>query len=133
MKDYAPGEAFGELALLYNAQRAASVIAKTPCILWALDRETFINIAKESAVKKRQKYENFLKSVTILANLDAYEISMISDALKTCSYKENDFVIKEGEIGDVFYIVEEGEAVATKRLELGKLYIFYSREITCRR
>lgn len=32
------GEAFGELALLYNAPRSASIKAITDCILWGLDR-----------------------------------------------------------------------------------------------
>jgi cAMP-dependent protein kinase regulator len=50
LKVYQPGEAFGELALLYNAPRAATIIAKEECILWALDRETFNHIVKDAAV-----------------------------------------------------------------------------------
>lgn len=37
LKVYKPGEAFGELALLYNAPRAATIIAKTDSLLWGLD------------------------------------------------------------------------------------------------
>jgi cAMP-dependent protein kinase regulator len=102
------------LALLYNAKRAASIITKTKCILWELDRETFINVVKESAIKKREKHEGFLKSVPIFQNLDPYELALIADALKTCNFKQNEFVIKENEYGDVFYIVEDGSAIATK-------------------
>lgn len=47
MKTYVPGEAFGELALLYNAPRAASIIAKTDAVLFSLDRQTFNNIVKD--------------------------------------------------------------------------------------
>jgi cAMP-dependent protein kinase regulator len=50
LKLYKPGEAFGELALLYNAPRAATIKSKTDCILWALDRETFKDIVQEAAV-----------------------------------------------------------------------------------
>jgi cAMP-dependent protein kinase regulator len=50
LKLYKPGEAFGELALLYNAPRAATIKSKTDCILWALDRETFKNIVQDAAV-----------------------------------------------------------------------------------
>ena len=120
VKQYGPGDAFGELALLYNAPRAATVKAKTECVLWAVDRETFNNIVKEAAQKKREQYENFLKSVDILSQVDAYELGQIADALKTCNYNAIDYVLKEGEMGDVFYIVVEGNAIATKTLEPGK-------------
>lgn len=50
------GDAFGELALLYNVPRAASVIAKEDCILWKLDRDTFNNVVTEAARQKRDKY-----------------------------------------------------------------------------
>jgi len=50
LKLYNPGEAFGELALLYNAPRAATIKSKTDCILWSLDRETFNNIVREAAM-----------------------------------------------------------------------------------
>ena len=53
LKTYHSGEAFGELALLYNAPRAATIIAKTEAKLWQLDRNTFNYIVKEAATKKR--------------------------------------------------------------------------------
>ena len=41
VKSYAVGDAFGELALMFNQRRAASVIAKEECTLWAVDQATF--------------------------------------------------------------------------------------------
>jgi cAMP-dependent protein kinase regulator len=48
LKSYNPGEVFGELALLYNAPRAATIVAKTNAELWSLDRRTFSHIVSDS-------------------------------------------------------------------------------------
>jgi cAMP-dependent protein kinase regulator len=45
LKTYVAGESFGELALLYNAPRAATITCKSKdSELWALDRKTFSHI-----------------------------------------------------------------------------------------
>ena len=47
LKEYKAGETFGELALLYNAPRAATIVCKSPTAeLWSLDRNTFNHILK---------------------------------------------------------------------------------------
>jgi cAMP-dependent protein kinase regulator len=53
LKTYKAGELFGELSLMYNAKRAASIKCSKPGTIFALDRLTFINIVQESAIKKR--------------------------------------------------------------------------------
>ncbi len=45
---------------MYNAPRAATIIADDDAILWSLDRSTFNHIVKDAASKKREKYETFL-------------------------------------------------------------------------
>ena len=49
LKDYVPGEGFGELALLYNAPRAATITATTDSVVMKLDRGTFNHIVKDAA------------------------------------------------------------------------------------
>ena len=120
MKEYTAGEAFGELALLYNCPRAATITAETDTLLWSLDRKTFNHIVKDAAAKKREKFEEFLQKVKILESMDSYERSKLADAVKEVHYNEDDIVIKEGEEGNTFYMVMSGSAVATKTLEAGK-------------
>jgi len=108
------GDVFGELALLYNCPRAASVDAREPCVLWQLDRDTFNNIVKEAAQKKRECYDAFLAKVPLLASMDAYERSQLADALKSEEFTSGSVICREGDDGSSFYIIEEGSAVATK-------------------
>ena len=95
LKNYEPGESFGELALLYNAPRAATIKAVESSVLFELDRETFNHIVKDAAVKKREEYETFLSNLELLSNMDAYERSKIADAAKRAKVSAGDFVVKE--------------------------------------
>ncbi|KAK5164786.1 uncharacterized protein LTR77_009450 [Saxophila tyrrhenica] len=112
-----PGTSFGELALMYNAPRAATVVSQEPSVLWQLDRVTFRRILMDSAFQRRRMYESFLEEVPLLSSLTPYERSKIADALETTKYPASTPIIREGDVGDKFYILESGEAEVTKRGE----------------
>lgn len=109
------GGSFGELALMYNAPRAATVISAEPnCTLWALDRVTFRRILMESTFARRRMYESFLEEVPLLSSLTPYERSKIADALESQKFPPGHVIIREGDPGHSFFLLEAGEAVAIK-------------------
>merc|ERR1719160_405096 len=114
VKKVEAGDAFGELALLYNCPRAASVEAAEKSVLWKLDRNTFNHIVKDAAQKKRERYESFLKTVPLLQSMSDYERSQVADGLKSEKFETGAVLMKENDPGDKFYILEEGTADATK-------------------
>jgi cAMP-dependent protein kinase regulator len=65
IKEYTQGESFGELALLYNTPRAASITALTNGVLWRLDRETFTAIVRDGAAKTRERFDKILSSIPV--------------------------------------------------------------------
>lgn len=111
----APGSSFGELALMYGHPRAATVVSIEPSTLWRVDRITFRTIILKAAHRRRTMYEHFLSTVPLLASLSAEERSKIADALTSKVYVDGDVVVRQGDIGDTFFFVEEGEAVVTKK------------------
>ena len=72
-------------------------------------------------------YEEFLKKVPLLSTMDNYERVMISDAFKQVKLSKGDNVIVEGEVGDDFYFLVEGAAVAKKLLS-GQIKVVKSYE-----
>ena len=110
-----PGGSFGELALMYNAPRAATVVStEKESTLWALDRVTFRRILMDSAFQRRRMYESFLEEVPLLSTLTLYERSKIADALDTRKFGPGEIIIKEGDPGEAFFILESGEAEVYK-------------------
>lgn len=109
-----PGNSFGELALMYGHPRAATVQAIEPSTVWALDRITFRTIILKAAHRRRTMYEHFLYSVPLLSSLEPGERSKIADALVSRVYPDGEAVLRQGDMGDTFFFVEEGEAVVTK-------------------
>ncbi|KAK9381562.1 cyclic nucleotide-binding-like protein [Kockiozyma suomiensis] len=111
------GSSFGELALMYNAPRAATVITTEPCVLWVLDGTAFRRILMERTSSKRSMYEGFLREVPVLTPLNDWERAKIADALKAATYEAGEVIVKEGEVGELFYLIEEGVAEVFKEGE----------------
>ncbi|KAI9281849.1 cyclic nucleotide-binding-like protein [Sporodiniella umbellata] len=111
---YEAGGSFGELALMYNAPRAATITTSSECVLWALDRITFRTILMENTSHKRRMYESFLSEVALLKSLEPYERHKIADALESIYFEDGEQVVKQGDVGEQFYIIESGKAIVLK-------------------
>lgn len=99
---------FGELALMYNQPRAATIVASSRGSIWALDRATFRRIVLKSAFIKRKKYEELIEQVSIFKSLDVYERMNVCDALSSGSFKDGERIIEQGAQADCMYFLEEG-------------------------
>ena len=101
-----PGKAFGELAILYNCRRTASIkgffililFALCPirfsCIVffffpvvsdakvWVLDRQVFQKIMMKTGLQRLQENLNFLRSVPLLQSLNNEVLAKIADVLE---------------------------------------------------
>jgi len=110
-----PGGSFGELALIYGTPRAATIKSKTDVKLWAIDRVTYRRILMGSTMRKRKMYETFLEKVSILESLDQWERLTVCDALEPCSFEDGEEIVVQGQPGDDFFIIVEGNAVVLQR------------------
>uniref|UniRef100_H0WUZ9 cAMP-dependent protein kinase type II-alpha regulatory subunit n=1 Tax=Otolemur garnettii TaxID=30611 RepID=H0WUZ9_OTOGA len=100
---------FGELALMYNTPRAATIVATSEGSVWGLDRSTFRRIIVKNNAKKRKMFESFIESVPLLKSLEVSERMKIVDVIGEKIYKDGERIITQGEKADSFYIIESGE------------------------
>ncbi|KAJ8687321.1 hypothetical protein QAD02_023115 [Eretmocerus hayati] len=109
----APGKVLGELAILYNCKRTATITAATDCRLWAIDRQCFQTIMMRTGLSRQAEYTDFLKSVPIFKALPEETLIKISDVLEETFYNEGDYIVRQGARGDTFFIISRGQVRVT--------------------
>ncbi|CAH8626687.1 unnamed protein product [Heterobilharzia americana] len=114
LREMGPGTVFGELAILYNCTRTASVRAITDCKLWAIDRPCFQSIMMFTGIQKQTEYVKFLKSVPTFKDLNLEILGKVAVVLGAEHYEPDEYVIKEGERGNTFFIITDGKVKVTK-------------------
>lgn len=97
---------FGELALMYSAPRAASIIAQTDGQLWALHRHAFRKVLAEQS--ERRELMKTLRRVEAFKALDKEEMESIAGAMEEATYERGHEIVKQGEVGDTFYVIASG-------------------------
>ncbi|XP_059618797.1 cGMP-dependent protein kinase, isozyme 2 forms cD5/T2 isoform X1 [Phlebotomus argentipes] len=106
----------GELAILYNCQRTATITAVNDCKLWAIERQCFQTIMMRTGLIRQTEYTDFLKSVPIFKSLPEDTLIKISDVLEETYYQKGDYIVRQGARGDTFFIISKGQVRVTIRL-----------------
>ncbi|XP_072335039.1 cGMP-dependent protein kinase 1 isoform X5 [Scyliorhinus torazame] len=109
-----PGKVFGELAILYNCTRTATVKTLANVKLWAIDRQCFQTIMMRTGLIKHAEYMEFLKSVPTFQNLSEEILSKLADVLEETYYEDGEYIIRQGARGDTFFIISKGKVNVTR-------------------
>ncbi|KAG6622913.1 AGC/PKA protein kinase [Phytophthora cinnamomi] len=107
------GATFGELALVYNCPRTASVTCSQSGRLWALDRVTFRRLVARIQSEQIGECKNALRKVSLLHALTETQLSQLAEAAQFVKFAKGDRIIKKGERGNVLYIIKSGAVVCT--------------------
>lgn len=113
-KTITEGSAFGELALLYQTPRSATITALTDCTTWVLDQMTFKTVIMSSAIKERNIRLNFVDKIKVFEKMSRYEKIKLLDGLEVQYFEANDVIVKEGDVGEYFYVIEDGQVECIK-------------------
>lgn len=74
---------------------------------------------REGNITETSQIELFLNSVPILSSLSREEKLRLVDALVEVPYPSGSTIIRQGEPGDLFYIIKDGEAVVYQNTPQG--------------
>ncbi|XP_069089714.1 cGMP-dependent protein kinase 2-like [Pleurodeles waltl] len=110
------GDVFGELAILYNCKRTATVKAIGHVKLWEIHRQTFRTIMANNSRQKRQDTLRLLKETQTLKQMSDAQLSRIIDSMEECKFLPGDLIASDNGKGTDFYIILRGEVQVTQRM-----------------
>jgi CRP-like cAMP-binding protein len=111
-----PGEAFGEIGLVTQAQRIADVIALEPATVLRLDREpylTFLATLPDVRVRVAVSTVERLRGdgeVPLLATLARGDAALLGSHMEQLIFRAGDTIVRTGDEPDGFYLIVAGEA-----------------------
>ncbi|VDL75477.1 unnamed protein product [Nippostrongylus brasiliensis] len=94
-----PGIVMGELAILYNCT------------------SVFQTITQRLGMERHTQLMNFLSKVSIFENLSEDRISKMADVMDQDYYAAGHYIIRQGEKGDAFFVINSGTVKVTQLIE----------------
>lgn len=120
---WSAGMLFGELALMYNAPRAATVIAKSKVTTWALNSIDYRMLLVKLSSTMVEKYSGWLCNVELFKALNHFELGRLAETEESKMFEEDEIILKQGDLGDELYILDEGDARAFVNGDQGEIAV----------
>ncbi|KAK3607722.1 hypothetical protein CHS0354_016749 [Potamilus streckersoni] len=115
------GQSFGEVGLIFNTKRTATVESATPMEVLVIGKEDFIRIFMDSEhPDKEAEHIGFLRQVPLFQN---WPIESIKEEPGSCLinyYKRGTLVTDNDQTSEWFYIVKSGTCEVMKTLKAVK-------------
>jgi cGMP-dependent protein kinase len=71
---------------------------------------------------KQSEYTTFLKSVPTFLHLPEETLIKIADVLEETHYREGEYIIRQGAMGDTFFIISKGRVSLFSQGELQQIF-----------
>jgi CRP-like cAMP-binding protein/Fe-S-cluster-containing hydrogenase component 2 len=153
-----PGELFGEMTCRTYQPRSASVQAREPCVMIEMLRvildmlvgnrqvsdlskatsrvkaPTFKGTSFKAELDKRYRersLDSHLRSVPLFATLSNEFIEHLRQSVQLVSYNQGQFICKEGEDADAFYLIRSGVVRVSQAFPGGEMVRTYLSRGDC--
>jgi CRP-like cAMP-binding protein len=105
-----PGSSFGELALLYDSPRSATLRCSKAGTLWVLPKANFRHVASLCFKQRIKEYSDFISRIpAISSSFGSENLDMLADVIEEVTILEGESLCEEGYDNGMLFVIYQGE------------------------
>ncbi|CAG9331801.1 CNBD2_16 [Blepharisma stoltei] len=116
--EYGPGSAFGELSLIKDMPRSASILCIADTEFAVLYKDDYLRILGKSETIRLDEMIGFFQTMPMFKNWGKKAIGRLTYFFKDKSLVRNDILYKQGDESEYVYIVKQGTLELIKEISL---------------
>ncbi len=118
------GDFFGEMSIINRSKTTATVVTRTPVILFKLAGDLFLEFVEKNNLKENffslWKRRPLISTVEIFRNLDPTAKHEISILARSQAFQKDEMIVRQGSKTEDFYVISSGKVGITRKNESGK-------------
>jgi cGMP-dependent protein kinase 1 len=102
------GRCFGELGLIHNTPRTATIKTAEVTLLWVISQEVFSSAVSFVSALFYAQTQSFFSNLEITKGFDPEFINQLLSKTAYHEYNDSDIIIKQDDPGDILYLIQTG-------------------------
>lgn len=108
------GNSFGESGLLFSTERTNTMISKDDVMVWVINKKKYKEVLECSTEIRLDENKDLIHNIKILRCLDMDQKLLLCENLILKKYNKDEYIIREGDVGDSIFIIKSGKVVCSK-------------------
>ncbi len=121
------GDFFGEMSIINKSKTNATVLAKTPVILFCLAGDLFLEFVEKNELRESfaslWKRRPLISSVAIFRNLDPTAKHEISLLARNQVFEKDEIIFRQGSKTEDFFVISSGRVGISRKNDHGKTVV----------
>ena len=114
VNELTPSDCFGEVALLHETKRTATVKTTESTRLWGVDRKTFRSTLDHLNANEYAENKNLIMSIPSFKILNNLQLESLIASVGILVYGPGQVIVTQGEVGDLLFIIKQGSVTCTE-------------------
>lgn len=114
VNELSTSDCFGEVALMHDSKRSATIKTISSTRLWGVDRKTFLGTLDHLNANDYAENKNLIMNIPSFRMLNNVQLESLITSSSISVYGPGQDIVIQGETGTLLYIIKQGSVICTE-------------------